>query len=152
MNDKEFANELNRLTYFPRKEKSMFSKFFSNMFSKARLVTENMVSDITDVACSFVDIMVRFVSDSITTVVESVRSIGLVGILAFIILAFTLSGCAHDGYYVHLWCKTTKKDFSFGIYTQDDGKLMVKVYDADLGCSYVKDHNVVIQNENHTVK
>lgn len=71
--------------------------------------------------------------------------------LVFILLTLVLSGCA-TGYYAHLWCKSSTKNVSFGIYTQDDGNLMVKVYGADGGCEFVKDQNVVIQNENQTVK
>lgn len=151
MKNKEFAHKMHRLTHFPRNERGMFAQFFYKSLAKARLVVENAASDMADVACHAVDLMVRFVSDAVGVAVDSIKAIGLVSVLAFLILALIMSGCA-TGYYAHVWCKSSTKNVSFGLYTQNDGKLMVKVYDADGGCSYVKDQNVVIQDENQTVK
>lgn len=146
MNDREFANELNRLTYFPRKEKGMFSKFFTKVFSKARLVVENMVSDMADVVCMAVDSVVRFFS----SIFFAIKTLGVLTLLAFFLLMLVLSGCA-TGYFTHVWCKSKTQDVSFGVYTEDDGKLKVRLYNME-ECTYLKDQNVVIEHENQTVK
>lgn len=145
---KKEAQHFRKLTHFPMAENSMFKKFIVSKFNAFRTEVEKALVDTSDSVCLAVDATVRFISN----VFWALKTIGAVTLLMFLLLTFILAGCAHHGYYAHLWCKSSTKNVSFGLYTQDDGKLMVKVYDADGGCSYVKDQNVVIQSENQTVK
>jgi len=140
------AKRFRKLTHFPVEEKSMFKKFIVDKFDAFRREVEKAVVDTSDVVCMAVDGTVRFLHN----VVWVLKTIGAATILAFILLTFILSGCA-TGYFTHVWCKSKTQDVSFGVYTEDDGKLKIKIYNME-DCTYLKDQNVVIEHENQTVK
>jgi len=145
---KKDAKHFRKLTHFPVHGKSMFKKLAVSKLDALRCEVEKAVIDVVDVVCSTVGSILNFISE----VFWAIKTLGSTTLLAFLLLTLVLIGCAHPGHFAHLWCKSSTKNVSFGLYTQDNGKLMVKVYDADGGCSYVKDQNVVIESDHQTVK
>lgn len=143
---KKEAKHFRKLTHFPTLEKSMFRKFIVQKFDAFRREVEKALADTSDVFFMALDAIIHFVFKA----AWAFKTIGAVTLLALILLTLVLSGCA-TGYFTHVWCKSKTQDVSFGVYTQDDGKLKVKVYNMEY-CTYLKDQNVVIEDENKAVK
>lgn len=157
--NKDVAKRLYKLTNTPKSKleiltDTFMAKFLFEQLSNFRLKTESRIVDMVYVIHYTFDMLSHFFNKTMIFIAKTAKKLGIIVVLEWLAFLLLFTGCAaHETYFAHLWCKSSGNEFSFGVYTQDDGKLVIRVYNADLGCAYVKDaNNMVIENDNQTVK